>query len=481
VKEADGEPVDGGSISYATYAEPVALDPAELITNASTSGVEVAAVFDVLMRWDSESNEVVPQLAESLEPNDDFTEWTLKLRDGVQFSDGGTLDAAAVKASLERYVANGGSDAPVWTKNVTAVGTPDDLTVTFTLATSWPTFDFLLTGGPGMIVSPTSDAGGTFKPIGAGPFTLDSWAPNESMTLKANENYWGGRPHLDEVKAVFLVAPTTSYDSFKTGEVDMVFLRDADLVDAALEEGSSGYVNLTNAGSAAVINAQKGHPGADPRVRKALHLAVDSEIFRARVFAGKGIVSKDLFSDASVWNTGVTSLPYDPDEARKLLDEAKADGYDGKIRVSGSSEVLLTLTSLFEAVGFEVEGEEVKNPADQIKAVAIDRDYDVASWGLSIREAGPFGRMYALFGSEGNLTVGMHTGPEMDGLLSELQAAATLEEQKEVLGRIQEQWNEDVPALLFNPAVEMVAWKDELHGVVDTAASIVLLQDAWLS
>src|SRR3546814_2208854 len=82
----------------------------ETIVAGSTGGLEMAAIYDVLMRWDSEANTVEPQLAESLEPNEDFTTWTLKLRDGVKFSDGTPLDSAAVKFSLDRYVRLGADE-----------------------------------------------------------------------------------------------------------------------------------------------------------------------------------------------------------------------------------------------------------------------------------------------------------------------------------------------------------------------------------
>src|SRR5690606_17846321 len=67
-----GDPEQGGTLTYAAYSEARSLDPAVSIAAASTGGVEMAALYDVLMRYDAESEEFVPQLAEGLESNDDL-------------------------------------------------------------------------------------------------------------------------------------------------------------------------------------------------------------------------------------------------------------------------------------------------------------------------------------------------------------------------------------------------------------------------
>ncbi|WP_199522349.1 ABC transporter substrate-binding protein [Geodermatophilus marinus] len=480
-----GAPVEGGTLTFGSYSEPRSLDPAVTIVAGSTGGLEMAAVYDVLMRWDSETNTVEPQLAESLEANEDATVWTLTLRDGVTFSDGTPLDAEAVRWSLERYVAAGADEAGLFTNNVTGIDTPDDRTVVFTLATEWPTFDYLLTTGPGMIVARSADEGDSFTPVGAGAFTFVSYAPQEEMVLEARDDYWDGRPHLDRIRIAYVNDPQARYDSFRAGDLDSTLLREPDLVDEALSAGTSGFLNLVALGNVAVINASEGRPGADPRVRQAMFQAVNPELVMQRAFEGAGIASNAIFPEYSRWHTGVDPLPYDPEAARALLEAAKADGFDGRITHLDGSDPASRATALavqasLEAVGFEVETELLPTVADQIARVAVNRDYDVAGWGISWREAGPYGRMYATLHEEGNLTVGMPTTPEMSALITEFQGAGTEEEQREIMGRIQEQWNTDVPALVFAPTPEFLVWSDAVHGAEGTVNSMILLDDAWL-
>lgn len=485
VSEAGGDPVQGGTLTFGAFSEPAVLDPAQAIVAGSTGGVSLAAVYDVLMRWDSEANEVVPQLAESLKHNDDATEWTLTLREDVKFSDGTELDSAAVRWSLERYVAAGADEAQLWSQNVKAVRTPDPRTVVFELAKSWPSFDYMLTTGPGMIVAKSADAGPKFTPVGAGAFTLVEHKPQEHILLKANPAYWDGAPNLERVKEVFLNDPAATLDSFRNGSIDSAFLRDPDLVDELVRDEASGFLNMVSLGNVAVINSSEGHPGADPRVRQAMHQAIDPDVVRQRAYEGAGVASNEVFSEFSTWHTDTEALPYDPEAAKKLLAEAKADGYDGKVTYLDASDpasrqAALTVKASLEAVGFEVEIDLVASVADQVNQVAVEGTYDVAGWGISWREAGPFARMFATLHSLGNLSVSMHTSPEMDALIEEVRAAADEKTQREVMGRIQEQWNEDVPALIYGPTAEFLAWDDDVHGVVGTTNSNVLLDDAWL-
>ncbi|WP_206065100.1 ABC transporter substrate-binding protein [Nocardioides sp. JQ2195] len=480
-----GEPEQGGTMTFGAYSEPAVLDPAETIVAGSTGGLEMAAIYDVLMRWNSADNSVQPQLAESLEHSADYRTWTLTLRDGVEFSDGTPLDAAAVKYSIERYVRLGADEAMLWSDNVSSISTPDELTVEFQLRTKWPTFDYMLTTGPGMIVARSAGEGESFKPVGAGAFTLASHKPAESLSLAANKDYWDGAPNLDGIKVVFLNDPTATFDSFESDELDAAFTREPDLVDEAVQGKFQGFLNMVSLGSVAVINAQEGHPGSDPRVRQAMHMAIDPEVIAERAYGGAGLPGNGIFASSSVWANDVDPLPFDPEAAKKLVDEAKADGFDGKVTYMDASdpasrETALTVKAFLEAVGFQVKLDLVSNVQEQISKVAIDQNYDVGGWGISWREAGPYGRMFATLHSEGNLSVGMATSPELDALFDEFQAAETEDEQLDIMGRIQEQWNEQVPALVYGSTGEFLMWDTDVHGVVDSTNSMVLLDDAWI-
>src|SRR5699024_11205337 len=118
-----GDPRSGGTLDYATYNSVSSLDPADRQDGGATGGSEMAAIYDLLMRYDPTTDDptagdgagtYVPQLAESLTSNNDDTVWTLTLRDGVTFSDGAPVDADAVVWSIDHYLQKRGTHSQVW-------------------------------------------------------------------------------------------------------------------------------------------------------------------------------------------------------------------------------------------------------------------------------------------------------------------------------------------------------------------------------
>ena len=483
--DGDGEPQQGGTLSMSGFAEPRSLDPAVTIAAGSTGGTEMAALYDTLLRYDTEEQDFVGQLAEGVEPNEDFTEFTLTLREGVQFSDGSPLDAAAVKASQERYVERQGPEAALWMANVSGIEAPDDLTVVYSLTKPWPLFPSVLSTGPGMVVGPGVDGPGeTFTPVGAGPFVLGQQTPGQDVVLEANEDYWNGRPPLDSFRMAYITDFGAAVDSLESGDLDAAFLRDPDKVDALLDADKSGFSSLVAGSNMALINATEGRPGADVRLRQAMQMAIDPELVRERVYDGHGLAGSTLFPDYSRWHGEVEGLPYDPEQATKLVEEAKADGFDGRIEYMDASDpasrnVALVVKAQLEAVGFDVAINLIRTVGDQVSLIAVERDYDVAGWGLNYREADPLSKLYATMHSTGTQTYGGYTSPEIDAIIDDFQAASDEEDQRALLQQLQDQVNKDVPYLNWAPFAEVTFWNEDVHGVKGGSVSMVLLDEAW--
>lgn len=484
--ESNGRPATGGELIFgASQAEPASLDPSKTIAALATGGLEMLNIYDSLMRYDAAAGEFVPQMAESLDHSSDYMTWTLGLRDNVTFSNGAPVDAAAVIGSQERYVARKGPESALWKKNVAEISTPDDGTVVYHLNSPWPEFPGMLTTGPGMVVSSAADgADGAFTPIGAGPFILGTWSQATEMTLDANEHYWSGRPNLDRLRITYMPDIDTAIETMQVGGIDSTFVNRPNDAKELIDDGTSGYVTMSAGYGAALINVAEGRPGADPRVRMAMQMAVNTPELLERSHQAPGIGDSTLFPSYSRWHTDTSGLAYNPDAARQLLDEAKADGYDGRLEYIKSSSPVeqnsaLAFEAMLEAVGFQVDVNLVNSTTDQVRLVAVDKDYDVAGWGLSFREADPYPKMYAMMHSQGPQTYGMHTSDEMDALLDEFQQKASLDDKRDVMDRIQQQINTDVPFLVFNAIPEVVVWNDNVHGVLGNANSMMLFSEAW--
>ena len=479
-EQNDAEPTQGGTLTMADYAETRSLNPTESYANGAAAGNALAAVYDVLMRRDFESDEWVPQLADSLEANDDKTVWTLKLRDDVKFSDGTTLDADAVIGSINYYTANYAYQALTLLANQTQMKKIDDSTVEFTVASPWATFPAMLAGGPGMIMAPAAYA----KPDA---FEMEKYAPAEELVLKARPDYFDGAPNLDKLRFVWLGADDAKLESFDAGEVDAAFVRTPAAVEKARKDGDEGYMYVVGAGAQFTINAREGRPGEDIRVRQAIAHAFNNEAYLERATQGAGIPSKSIFADSSPWSTGVAVLDYDVDAAKKLLDEAKADGYDGKISYLAAADpaaqqAAVQLEAQLEAAGFDVTIDAVDNVADQTARIYVDHDFDLAQGATSIGNEDPYGALSEVLFSQSPTNSSGYVSEEMDGLLREFQAvaddpAAGLD----ALSAVEELFQNDVPAVIINPAGNFVVMQEGVGGIKPNTQTIQLFDDAWKS
>ncbi len=487
-EQSDAEPTQGGTLTMADYAETRSLNPIESYANGAAAGNALAAVYDVLMRRDFETNEWVPQMAESLESNDDKTVWTLKLRDGVKFADGTALDADAVMGSLGYYMENYAYQALTLIANGTKMKKIDDSTVEFTVATPWATFPAMLAGGPGMIMAPAAYAKpDAFEPIGAGAFELEKYSPAEELVLKARPDYWDGAPNLEKLRFVWLGADDAKLESFAAGEVDAAFVRVPTAVEKARRDGNSGYMYVVGAGAQFTINTREGRPGEDIRVRQAIAHAFDNEAYLERASQGAGIPSKSIFADSSQWSTGVETPAYDVEQATSLLDEAKADGYDGKLTFIASADptaqqAAVQLEAQLEAVGFDVTVDGIDNIADITRRTYVDHDFDMAQGATSIGDEDPYGALSEVLFSQSPTNAAGYVSEKMDGLLRDFQAVADDPAKGlEAMTAVEEQFQEDVPFVIVNPSGNFVNMQDNVHGILPNTQTILLFQDAWKS
>ncbi|CBH47626.1 ABC transporter substrate-binding protein [Rhodococcus hoagii] len=486
-RAGEGDPVDGGVVTYGSYGFPATLDPTKTLMAGSTGGTELAAIYDTLVRYDFEKSQYVPQLAAGLESSDDGQAWTVTLRDGATFSDGTPVDSAAVKWSLDRYVAAKRDVAQVWTNSVAGVETPDAKTVVIRLQRPWTDFPVLLAAGPGVIVAPSSEASGSFTPIGAGPFTVTRFAPNEVLELAPRADYVGGKPRLAGLRFVPTANAQGMFESIRSGELNAGYLyRNTEVIDSAIDAGLEGYRDLQGLGAIGMINQREGRPGADVRVRRAIALGIDPEALNQRVNGGKGPAGSAMFPEGSKWhNEDVQGVTYDPDQARELLSQAKADGYNGKltyvaINEEASRQGALAAQAALNSIGFDVEVAYANSVTDLTRRVYVDRDFDIARSGASLIDAAPLLRLYGSLGSTSSNNAAGYNSPEMDALLVKLQTAGSDDAKQTAIDDIQKLADETVPYAVWAPTAVYTAWTPKLHGANVSIDNVVLFDDAWM-
>ncbi|OHV30963.1 hypothetical protein CC117_27150 [Parafrankia colletiae] len=486
-----GAPQSGGSITFGVANETSGLDPTVSAAVGAAGASELAAIYDVVLRYDPEKKTYENGTAQELTHNADYTEWTLRLKPGITFSDGTAYDADAVRQSIERHRApKSRSLARDYVQMIDQMTVVDPLTLRFSLVSAWTGFPYLLTTQAGFITSPTAvqklgeklntnPAG-----AGAGPFVLDSYTPKDSIVLTRNPNYWDGPVYLESLKFVHFQGGALTYEAFRSGQIQAGFLREAAASHDAGEAEEPGYVATLGAGDLLAINSAEGHPGHDRRVRQALAAAIDPKVLSTRVYDGKAVPSSSPFPGGFPWGPGVPGTTYDLAKATSLVAAAKADGWDGRIELLASSAPLavkwaLTVEALLEQAGFQVDVRQV-DPSALTTAIFVNREFDIAQSAFGIPSSdGAFVQLQENIGHDDN-RFGFHDDA-FSAALAEVQVAETDAERTAAYRKLATAWNDSVPGVATASINSRVIWVSNLHDVRPTSQVAVLFGKAWLS
>jgi len=480
----------GGELAMGVQLMAIGLDPTVALGTGVAGATEITAIYDTLMRYNPDTGEIDPHVAESLEPNDDFTQWTLTLPEGITFGNGDPLTAEAVQFSVDR-LKNATVAASGMAQEVESMEVVDDLTLTFNLRQPWGGFPYLLASEGGMVTNPAvvEAMGDNFalNPVGAGvgPYEVERYAPQEEIVLTAKDDYWGGPVCIDTLRFLPNPAGQTAYESFQTGELDVVFMSEAQPVSEAIEAGVNNYQAISG-GQGYLLNGGRGDNPvlADVRLRQAIAHAVDPEVINERVYDGTALPASGLTHPDQRIYPDVDGLEYDPDRASELVEEVRAEGeWDGTVRITAGDtptaiESAVTMEGMLEAVGFEVTVENL--PSDQSnQRILFDGDYDIGQGAASIFDEGPVRGMNQFHTESVRNRVGFGS-PELDAAIEDLYQAADIDETRAAMGEIQEAFNEAVPAINLTSALWFIGWQDNVHGLNMNRESSVMFHDAYI-
>ena len=156
-------PVKGGIITVGTYSNAAGLDPAKIAGGGTVGGMENAAIYDTIVRYDNTTGKYEPRTG-AFTANADSTVWTLKIKSGIKFQDGTDYNADAVKFVVSREMKDGNSSPKGQLKTFLdadpekSIKVVDPLTVQFTLKLGWADFPYMFANVQGWIYSPTQFA-----------------------------------------------------------------------------------------------------------------------------------------------------------------------------------------------------------------------------------------------------------------------------------------------------------------------------------
>lgn len=337
--------VQGAEITIALGSEPTSLDP-HIVDDGGERAIN-DNIYETLLTRTPEG-EIVPGLATAMPTQVDDTTWEFTLREGITFHNGEPFNAASVVATVERMIglAERGETDFSFYDSLTGAEAVDDYTVR------------IMTDGPDAVLparitwlkqipaSVAAEPDLSDNPIGTGPYVLESRNQGVDIVLVANEDYWGEtKPTIGKVTYVFIDDGATRLAGLKSGQFDVI----TNLAPQDVEQAPA-YASAQGQEHPIIILNTDGGITADVNVRRALNLAVDRQAIADNTFGGFATVDAGQLLSPSIlgYNAELQPFPYDPDEAKRLLEEAGVAGQT--IQLVGESGRWLKDRELLEAV-----------------------------------------------------------------------------------------------------------------------------------
>lgn len=337
---------DGASITIALGSEPTNLDP-HVVDDGGERAIN-DNIYETLLTRDAEGV-LQPGLATALPTQVDDTTWEFTLQEGVSFHDGTPFTADAVVTSVNRIIrliAEDKTDNSGFYSTLAGAEAVDDSTVRIT--TSGP--DGVLPARMYWlkIVAPGTEANDDLSDSlnGTGPYKFVSRETGVSIELAANADYWGGVPSISAVTYEFVSEAGTRLAGLKSDKYDLI----TNLAPNNVNEAPKFEVKQGQEHPVLILDADEGIT-ADPDVRKALNLAVDKEALAEAIFSGFAVVDQGQVLSPSIlgYNDSISAYAYDPDEAKRLIEDAGVAGQTITL-VGESSGRWLNDKDLLEAV-----------------------------------------------------------------------------------------------------------------------------------
>lgn len=543
-EDSEGEEAFGGDgsndVVLAVSSDIVSLDP-HIENDVPSSNVR-DNIYETLVEQDSDMN-IVEGLATDWEQKDDTT-WVFTLREGVTFHDGSDFTAEDVKANLDRVLDPAVASPRAFLYDmVTEVNVLGDHELE--IKTEYPFAPLLahLAHDAGGVMSKDvidadyenaiSEAGlditldeyyqaradgseeysrmeendegeeveagyvadlaeytgihSAQNPIGTGYFKLEERQSGEKTVLSRYEDYWGEPAKPSTVTFKVVPEPSARIAELETGESHIVDpLQPTDV--SRVESNEDTRVNNQPSTSLSYIgfNVEK-EPFDDPKVRQAINLAINNEEIIEGIYQGNGTpATGPLAPGVFGYDESVKGLGYEPDQAKKLLEEAGyGDGFETTLWTNDNEQRVETALYVQDALsdyGIDVQIEELEWGAYLERTSNGEHDMFVLGWSTVTGDA-DYG-LYALFhsemvGSPGNRS--FIKNDELDKLLDEGRRETDEQKRAEIYKEAQEKLTELAPMLYIHHQNYLTGVREEVENFSVDTLGIYQLKDVTIS
>jgi peptide/nickel transport system substrate-binding protein len=497
---ASTDPVTGGDLSFAITVDSHCIDPQQVGNNDAIAAARQTVAS--LTAQDPESGEIVPWLAESWEVSDDASSYTFHLRDDAAYADGTPIDAESVKTNFDAVVALGaaaslGSQYLVGYEGTTVVD-EHTLTVDFSEASAQflqatSTFSLGLLSPASADLTPEQRCAGEF--VGSGPFAVKSYTLDQEIVLEKVPGYsWGstasahtGEAYLDTVTLKVVPEASVRTGSLLSQQIDATAA--ISTVDLPQFDGNGFWLSYrANPGVVFSLYPNESSViGGDPAVRRAILRGIDRQQVVDTVLAEQDQAATSVLSHSTpLFEDIADDLPYDPEGARKILDDAGwVEGADG-VREKDGTRLSTTLTfwqvpeplelvqQQLAQIGVDLQLQHVTLPESQ--AIKENGDYDFDYGNLTRADPDVLRTIF----SANARNVNQRAPEEVDTLLDASAGETDPDTRRDLVtqaSRLLVQEGHTIPVYELST---IIAASDAVHGLTFEASSRIDFYDAWV-
>jgi peptide/nickel transport system substrate-binding protein len=370
------------SLTIGLVAEPASLD----FTTKDGAAIPQALLYNVyetLVKVDNASGEMKPALAKSWKVSDDGKTYTFDLVQGAKFSSGESFTAQDAAFSINRVKTDWTVSLKAAMDVVADAKALSDTQLQVTLSRPSNTWLYKMTTRIGAMMDEKGVADLANKPVGTGPYTFGEWRRGDSITMKANDAYWGPKPYFKDVTLKYFKDATALNNALLTGTIDVLgtvqapeSLKQFEGNDKfeIIEGTSNGEVLLSFNNSKAPLN--------DLKIRQAVRHAIDHKALLETCWAGRGELIGSMVPPTDPWYEDLTGLyPYDVAKAKALLAESATPKPTLRLRIPSLPYAVScgqVVKSQLEQAGFTVNLDQLEFPAVWLETVFKNADYDMS-------------------------------------------------------------------------------------------------------
>jgi peptide/nickel transport system substrate-binding protein len=450
---ASGAAMAQSTLRIGLQDDPDVLDPARARTFVGR--IVFASLCDKLVEITPDLK-IVPQLAESWSTSADGKTLTLKIRKGAVYHDGTVIDAASVKANLDRARDLPDSNRKSELVTVDSVEATDAQTVVIHLKEPDASLLSQLSDRAGMMLSPvTFDKDPGSKPVCSGPYRFKERVQNDRIVLEKFPQYWdAANYHFDRLVFTPIPDATVRVNNLRAGDLDIIERVAPSDAKAVKDDKNLRLAPVTGLGYQSFsINLGNGARADGPlakdkRVRQALDLAIDRDAINQVVGEGLFPPAYQPFPPASfAYEKKFERSGRDPKKAQAML---KAAGYDRvKLEITfGNNTTMQQVYELIQAMGAEAGFDITLRPVEfaALQSALARGDFQGGQSGWSGR-VDPSGNIYQYVSTKGSLNDGKFSNAEVDKLLNQARAESDEGKRKALYDQVQTITHDEDPII----------------------------------